>query len=52
MEEQIQHMKEHIQVLIHVLVDVVCWATYQGMGTEIASDLLECLMYLERGEQS
>ena len=51
MEEQIQHMKERIEELTHVLVDVVCWATVQGLDTEVASYLLECLLYWERGEQ-
>lgn len=52
MEEQVHHMKERIEDLTHVLVEVVCWATSQGLGTEVASDLLECLLNWEGGEQS
>ena len=48
MEEQIQHMKEQVEDLTSVLADVVCWAAHHGMGTELASELLECLYYWER----
>lgn len=54
MEEQIQHMKESIADLTFVLADIVCWAAHNGMGTDLASELLERLYGWNRreGEQS